>query len=221
MRFCDLILSLLAAIIFLPIFIVVIPILRFTGEGEVFFAQERVGQNGELIKVLKFATMLKRSPEMGAGTITQKNDPRVLPVGKFLRKSKINELPQLINVLIGEMSLVGPRPHAARDLQGIEPEILEEVVRSKPGITGIASIIFRDEEKILHSRTDGRLFYDQVIAPYKAELELWYSRNKSLKNYFIIIFLTLFVICSNNSGIIFRVFISLPSTPERLAKYFL
>ena len=87
-------------------------VLRLTGEGEVFFLQERVGKDGKPFKLYKFATMLKNSPNMGTGTVTLKHDPRVLPVGRFLRKTKINELPQLLNILIGDMSVVGPRPQA-------------------------------------------------------------------------------------------------------------
>ena len=174
MRLLDLILSLALFCVLVPIFIPIILLLRLTGEGEVFYKQVRIGKNRNKFEVLKFATMLKNSPNIGAGTITVRDDPRVLPVGRVLRKTKINELPQIINVLKGEMSLIGPRPHAERDLMGVDKNNLELVLKLTPGISGIGSIVFRDEEKILHSSDRPRLLYDNVIAPYKAELEIWY-----------------------------------------------
>ena len=100
-RFFDVVLSGLALIVLAPLLIPIVLFLKFSGEGEIFFLQERVGKNREMFKLFKFVTMLKNSPSMGTGTVTMKNDPRVLPAGKFLRKTKINELPQLFNVLIG------------------------------------------------------------------------------------------------------------------------
>ena len=105
-RFFDFILSLIAIIFLSPLLLFITIILRFSGEKEVFFLQNRVGKNGHLFKIIKFATMFKNSPNIGSGTITIKNDPRILPLGYFLRKSKINELPQLFNILKGEMSLI-------------------------------------------------------------------------------------------------------------------
>ena len=106
LRFFDILLSSIAFIVLVPILLPVCLLLRFTGEGEIFYAQPRVGLNGRGFKLLKFATMLKNSPQIGAGAITVTNDPRVLPVGRFLRKTKINELPQILNILRGDMSLV-------------------------------------------------------------------------------------------------------------------
>ena len=109
-RFFDIFFSGLALLVLSPLFIILILILRFSGEGEIFFLQERIGKDNKPFMLFKFATMLKNSPHIGTGTITVKNDPRVLPIGKFLRKSKINELPQLINIFKGDMSSIGPRP---------------------------------------------------------------------------------------------------------------
>ena len=109
-RILDLIFSSLTIIFFSPVLIIIVILLKITGEGEVFYRQIRVGKNGIPFKLLKFATMLKDSPNIGSGEITISNDPRVLPIGKFLRKSKINELPQLLNIFLGHMSIVGPRP---------------------------------------------------------------------------------------------------------------
>ena len=118
MRFIDLCFSSLGLIILLPLFLAVAILLKFTGEGDIFYLQERIGLNGKTFFIIKFATMLRNSPNIGSGTITSKNDSRILPVGKILRKTKINELPQLLNVLFGDMSIIGPRPHVECDLVG-------------------------------------------------------------------------------------------------------
>ena len=111
-RIIDVFISVIAIILLLPVFIPIILILRFSGEGEVFYAQERVGRFRKPFRLLKFATMLKDSPTLPGGFLTLKDDPRVLPIGKFLRKTKINELPQLFNIIKGDMSFIGPRPQA-------------------------------------------------------------------------------------------------------------
>ena len=102
-------------IILSPLLFPIIVILRFSGEGEIFFLQDRIGKSGKVFKLLKFATMLKDTPNIGSGTLTIKNDPRILPVGKLLRRTKINELPQIINVIKGDISIVGPRPVLEQD----------------------------------------------------------------------------------------------------------
>ena len=109
-RIFDIIFATIALFLLSPLLIPIIIILRFTGEGEIFFIQKRIGMNKNNIKLFKFATMLKDSPNLGSGTVTLHNDPRILPFGSWLRKTKINELPQLINILIGDMSIIGPRP---------------------------------------------------------------------------------------------------------------
>src|SRR6185369_2253365 len=113
-RFLDIFLSALALIVLSPLLVPIVIALRLTGEGEVFFIQSRVGRGGRMFGLYKFATMLKNSPNMGTGTVTLSGDPRILPLGKFLRKTKINELPQLLNILKGDMSIVGPRPQTQR-----------------------------------------------------------------------------------------------------------
>jgi lipopolysaccharide/colanic/teichoic acid biosynthesis glycosyltransferase len=114
-RIFDIVLSFIALIVFLPFGLILAVLLRFTGEGEVFYIQERVGKGGRCFGLLKFATMLKNSPSIGAGDVTVKNDLRVLPVGHFLRKTKLNEVPQLINIIVGDMSVVGPRPQTLKN----------------------------------------------------------------------------------------------------------
>ena len=115
-RVLDLIFSIIAIIILFPLILIVMLILCCTGEKEVFYTQERVGKEGKIFKLYKFATMLKNSEFIGTKEITIKNDPRVLPFGGFLRKTKINEIPQIINIIIGDMSIVGPRPLIAEYL---------------------------------------------------------------------------------------------------------
>lgn len=151
-RFFDIFFSALALVFLFPLLLLVIVVLKLTGEGEIFYKQERVGQYGKKFGIWKFATMLKNSPNMQNAYITTHGDPRVLPVGRFLRKSKINELPQLINVFIGDISLVGPRPQVEAHLEMYPKEYLQDILSIKPGLTGIASLFFRDEETMI-SRT--------------------------------------------------------------------
>ena len=107
-RFFDILFSALALLVLSPLLLPIVLILKLSGEGEIFFLQERIGKGGQVFKLFKFATMLKDSPNIGTGTVTMKGDPRVLPVGKFLRKTKINELPQLLNIFFGDTSVIGP-----------------------------------------------------------------------------------------------------------------
>lgn len=219
MRTFDLILAVMALCFLFPLFVLVIILLRFTGEGEILFLQDRVGLNGRRFKVYKFATMLKNSPNMGSGTITSKNDPRILPLGKFLRKTKINELPQIVNIIGGEMSLIGPRPHAERDLFGIESADLEIISSMRPGLSGIGSLIFRNEEEILSNFEAPRDFYDTVVAPYKAKLEVWYFNERTFGLNIILILLTVYVIFTGHNKSAYNLFRSLPPIPEQLKPY--
>ena len=195
-RLLDIVVSLVSLIILLPVFIPIIIILKFTAEGEVFFFQERIGINNSRFQIWKFATMLKNSMDMGSGSITLQNDFRVTKIGVFLRKTKINELPQIINILKGDISLVGPRPLVTKTFSAYNDEVQSNIYNVKPGLTGIGSIIFRDEESIISAVTDEdpHDFYKRVIAPYKGELEMWYQEHRSLYLDFQLIFMTAFVI---------------------------
>ena len=219
MRFFDIFLSLSAIILLSPLLLFTAILLKFTGEGEILFYQKRIGAYGKPFSIIKFATMLKDSPQIGAGSITVKNDPRILPLGRMLRKTKINELPQLFNILKGDMSFVGPRPHVERDLLGVEEKVKNKTLSVRPGLSGIGSIVFRDEEVLLHQHNNPREFYDVVIAPYKAKLEIWYVENRSLVLYLILIFITVFVVISKRSLVIFKFFPSLPQMPVEISKY--
>jgi lipopolysaccharide/colanic/teichoic acid biosynthesis glycosyltransferase len=217
-RVFDLFFSILAFVFIAPLFIPVIIILKFTGEGEVFYVQPRIGINGKTFNLLKFATMLKNSSNMGTGDITLKNDPRVLPLGNFLRKTKINELPQIINIIKGDMSIVGPRPHTKRNFLLYSKKIQDVVTTQRPGLTGIGSIIFRDEESILESAEDKVYFYQNVIAPYKGELEHWYVEHKNLFKYFAIIFMTALSIVAPKNKLIWSLFKGLPKPSDELSR---
>ena len=216
-RLIDFILAVIAITILSPILIPVVIGLLLTGEHYVFYFQKRVGYKNSRFMIWKFATMLKASPNLGTGSLTIRNDPRVLPIGKFLRKTKINELPQLINVLIGNMSFVGPRPQMEVDFFKFPEHIQKTIYNSKPGITGIGSIIFRDEEKwISNAEGDKHEFYKNHIAPYKGELELWYQKHLSFYTDFMLVFLTAWVILSPESNLVYRIFKDLPEKPGEL-----
>jgi lipopolysaccharide/colanic/teichoic acid biosynthesis glycosyltransferase len=216
-RLFDIILSSLGLIFLAPILLPIMLILRFTGEGKIFYRQERVGVNGKVFNIYKFATMLENSPNMKNAYITTHDDPRVLPVGKFLRKSKINELPQLINILKGDISLVGPRPQVKAHLDLYPKENLQEVLSIQPGLTGIASLFFRDEESMIsNSQMEPKAFYKTHIAPYKVNLELWYKQHQNLYTYFMLIGLTLWNVAFAKSKLYRKVFKDLPIPPKEL-----
>ena len=221
-RFFDFVFSLIAVILIFPIMIPIMIGLKLTGEGYIFYFQERVGHKNKLFSVWKFATMLKNSPNMKGGAITMKHDPRITPMGGFLRKTKINELPQLFNVLKGDMSFVGPRPvmkaasfdHYPKDVQKVIYNVL-------PGITGIGSVIFRDEEGIITKAKkighDPKAFYINEIYPYKGQLEKWYIQNQSFDVDFKILFLTGWYILFPDSKLAFKLFKALPKRPAVLS----
>ena len=200
-RVLDIILSFCALLILSPLLLVVYCVLKMTGEREAFFLQRRIGKDGKCFTIIKFATMLKDSPNISTGTVTIKNDPRVLPVGKFLRKYKINELPQLINVLNGTMSLIGPRPLTSQTFNYYPEEIKSIICQVKPGLSGVGSILFRDEESLMNSDIDALKYYSEIIAKEKAALEIWYVNNQSLLLYLKLIILTVIVIFFPNSNL--------------------
>lgn len=215
-RFFDILFSAIALLLLSPLLVPIIMILRLTGEGEVFFLQERIGKSGKKFKLLKFATMLKNSPNIGTGTVTMRDDPRVLPVGKFLRKTKINELPQLLNIFFGDMSFIGPRPLTMQTFSAYSKNTQRHITKVRPGLSGVGSIIFRGEEDIMHGATASVDFYASVIAPYKGALEEWFVSNKNLFIYFVAIFVTAWVVLIPSTKIAWRVFKDLPEPPTEL-----
>ena len=153
---------------------------------------------------------------MGTGTVTLKDDPRVLPVGRFLRTTKLNELPQLLNILLGDMSLIGPRPQTQRCFDAFPKSSQVEIVKVVPGLSGIGSIVFRGEEDMMHASKDPDQFYDEVIMPYKGELECWFVKNQGVLVYLKSIFFTAWVVLFPNSSAHWRAFPGLPNPPNEL-----
>lgn len=210
-RLIDIVVSSLAILLLSPILILIILILKFTDEGEVFYLQERVGYKATSFMIFKFATMIKNSPNIGSGDVTLRNDPRVTTIGKYLRKSKLNEIPQLANILKGDISIIGPRPLMRAGFNRYSSSLQNSIYSVKPGLTGIGSIVFRDEEKIL---TDSNLTphecYEKIILPYKGALELWYQNNCTFFLDMQLIFLTAWVIIYPNSRLYEKWFKDLP-----------
>jgi lipopolysaccharide/colanic/teichoic acid biosynthesis glycosyltransferase len=215
-RLFDIIFSAIALVFLFPLLLPLSLFLRMTGEGEVFYLQERIGKNGMPFKLYKFATMIKDSPLLGTGTVTVKNDPRILPAGKLLRKTKINELPQLLNILFGNMSVIGPRPLTKQTFDAYSAEIQQAIVKVRPGLSGVGSVVFRGEEDILAENNSPLDFYKNTIAPYKGRLEIWYVENNTLINYFKTILLTIVVVLFPQTRVVWRTYHNLPLPPDEL-----
>ena len=176
-RSIDFVFSSLGLIILSPIFFLISIVIKFSSKGPIIFIQKRIGQFGEPFNMYKFRTMIDKSPS--ENHITTINDKRVTYVGRFLRKYKLDELPELFNVFIGNMSLVGPRPDVpgyADQLEGEDRKILE----LKPGITGIACLTYANEEKLLATKKDPKIFNDTVIWPHKVTLNLQYYYDNNI-----------------------------------------
>ncbi|WP_445757615.1 sugar transferase [Polaribacter sp.] len=221
-RFFDIFFVSLGILILFPFFVIIILILRFTSEGEVFYNQSRIGLNKNKFKIFKFATMQKNSILIGHKSHTVRNDPRITKVGKILRITKINELPQLFNVLNGTMSLVGPRPLIESSFNKYPDELKNIIYLNKPGITGLGSLIFRDEEKLVSIYNDlggeTLYYYRNYIFPFKAKVENWYYHNKTFFVDFIILFLTFYSILFKKNTFIFKIFKTIPTIPEMLTE---
>lgn len=213
-RIFDIISSTIALLLLSPLFIPIIILLKVTSEGEIFYFQERIGMRNKPFKIFKFATMLKNSSKMKGGFITVKNDPRLTFMGGFLRKSKINELPQLFNIFLGHMSVIGPRPVMRVSFESYPENIQKVIYNVKPGLSGIGSIVFRDEEDIISKvqANGGDIwdFYKNTIYPFKGSLELWYQKKKSLSMDLQLIFLTAWVIFVPTSKLYEKWFKDLP-----------
>lgn len=211
----DIVFSLVILLIFIPFFVPIAVLLKFTGEGYIFYFQTRIGYKNTRFSIWKFATMLKNSPELGTGSITLENDWRLTPLGKYLRSTKLNEVPQVVNILLGDMSVVGPRPLMEVDFKKFSPDIQQVFYNVRPGLTGIASIVFRDEEHYFSNTDMDPHEYDkQYIAPYKGALEVWYQQHCSLKTDLLIFFLTIVVVFAPKNQWAYRFFKDLPEKPH-------
>ena len=216
-RIIDIVLSFIAILFLSPLLIPIIIGLLLTGEHYIFYFQERIGYKNKRFNIYKFATMLKDSPNIGTGLHTTSKDPRILPMGGFLRKTKINELPQLFNILLGTMSIVGPRPLVNKTFESYSDMVKKNIYNVKPGLSGIGSIIFRNEEILLsNSAIPLHEYYKKYISPYKGELEIWYQQKISFFTDFMIIFLTVWVVLFPKSDLVFKVFKDLPKKPDFL-----
>ena len=219
-RLFDLVISGLSILVLSPLLLPIILLLRITGEGEVFFSQDRMGKGGSLFSLHKCSTMLKDSPNIGYGTLTVQNDPRILPLGNFLRKTKINELPQLFNVFKGDMSIVGPRPQSARNFSAFSEDVQKNIMLVSPGLTGLGSIFFSDEEAMLTSAINHDEFYDSVIMPYKGQLETWYVNHATILIDLKIVYVTaLKIIFPKLSLNLSKFFDGMPNPPKELQKF--
>ena len=175
-RAFDILCSFLGLTVLSPVLLVVSVLVAVTSPGGVFFRQERIGKDGKPFCIFKFRSMRKDNAGL---KITTGNDSRITPVGRFLRKSKIDELPQLINVLVGDMSLVGPRPEVA-DYVDLYTPYQRQVLLVRPGITGLASIRFRNENDLLTASDDPNRTYIEQIMPRKIDLDLEYIPHASV-----------------------------------------
>ena len=188
-RLLDIVLSLLGLLFLLPIMVILAVWIKFDSQGSIFFRQIRVGKDGRDFRIYKFRTMIVNAEKMGIITIGER-DPRITNSGYFLRKYKLDELPQLINVLKGEMSFVGPRPEVRKYVEMYNQEQLK-ILTVKPGITDYASIEYINEDEILGKSLDPERTYIEEIMPQKIKYNMKYINNKTMIEYFKIIFLTI------------------------------
>jgi len=182
--------SLFGLIILSPLFLIIAILIKLDSEGPVFYRGERVGKDGKPFRIFKFRTMVKNAEKLG-GPSTSADDPRLTKVGKILRKYKLDELPQLINVLKGEMSLVGPRPEVKIYVDMLKPEEKEKILSVRPGMTDLASLWDFHEEEVLKGSEDPEKTYMEKIRPKKVQLQLEYVKNRSFLLDLKIIFKTL------------------------------
>jgi lipopolysaccharide/colanic/teichoic acid biosynthesis glycosyltransferase len=172
-----------------PLFLVLAVLVKWSDGGPVFYRQERVGLGGRLFRILKFRSMVIDADRLGIA-VTRDGDPRITGVGRFLRKTKLDELPQLWNVFVGEMSLVGPRPEVPQYVARYT-EAQRAILELKPGITDLATLRFRNEEALLRAATDTERFYLEHCVPRKIELNLAYARRAGIWSDTVIIMQTL------------------------------
>jgi len=181
----------------------------------VFYKSSRVGQHGKSFRMIKFSTMKKDSAK--SGNIALKNDPRVFAFGRILRKAKINEIPQLLNIILGDMTFVGPRPLPRKHFDYYSKDQQKIIIKNKPGLTGIGSIVFRNETDIFNrSKLKPEDCYRQYISPYKAALERWYYEKRSTLVNIKIIFCTIWVVLAPKSQLVYHIFKDLPEQEKSL-----
>jgi lipopolysaccharide/colanic/teichoic acid biosynthesis glycosyltransferase len=217
-RLFDILISSLALILLSPLLIIISFILSMTGEREVIYLQKRIGKDYRYFLIIKFATMKKNSPLIGSKTITLENDSRILPLGDFLRKTKINELLQFLNVLKGDMSLIGPRP-LTQEIFNIYPKNISKIISTvKPGISGLGSLIFKNEYLLLKKNKNIKQIYTEEISKYKGLVEKYYVQNFTPFSYFKILILTIIILLTNKSKLVYKFFPGLPRPTLKIKK---
>ena len=199
-RFFDIVFSLIGIIILFPLFVIIYILVVAESTGSGFYIQSRVGKDGRDFKLFKFRSMRIGADKKGLITVGGK-DERITKTGFFIRRFKLDELPQLFNVLKGDMSLVGPRPELRAYVNLYTPE-QKKVLSVRPGITDYASIEYADENSILGSAIDPEKVYVEEIMPHKIQLNMKYIQNQNVKEYFRIIFITLRHIIKRNKTVV-------------------
>jgi lipopolysaccharide/colanic/teichoic acid biosynthesis glycosyltransferase len=177
-RIFDVAVSTVLLVAFLPLFVLIAVVIRYTSKGSIFYKQERVGRGNRIFLVWKFRTMNSDADRCGP-LITSSDDARITPIGRYLRKNKIDELPQLWNVVRGDMSLVGPRPQVPRFVDAFPSAQRAIILSVRPGITGPTQLEFRDEEKMLRGQADREGYYIANLLPTKCRMDVEYVRNRS------------------------------------------
>jgi lipopolysaccharide/colanic/teichoic acid biosynthesis glycosyltransferase len=195
-RIFDVTASIIGLIVLLPLFIIIAILIKLNDKGPIFYKQKRIGQNFKPFELLKFRTMVVNADKIGPA-VTKDGDPRITKIGKFLRKTKLDELPQLWNVIRGDMSIVGPRPEVEKYIQYYENDY-KEILKVRPGITDYATIKFRNEEEILSKYDDTESAYIKYVLPEKIKLYKTYIKEISFFTDLKIIFWTLWRIVSKN-----------------------
>ena len=192
-RTMDIVLSLIAMILLFPVFLLVAIIVRNTSPGPILYRASRAGRFGKTFKILKFRTMFETPESYSGPKVTGRTDPRITPIGKFLRETKLNEIPQFWNVLIGEMALVGPRPEDVEIVESWPEKVKEQILSVRPGITSPASIVYRWEEELLHSDNVMEQYLNTIL-PDKLKIDAIYTQRRSLLVDLDILFLTVAVL---------------------------
>ena len=216
LRVLDVAVSTIGIVMTSPILLAVTFLLHLHYPYRVLFRQDRIGYGGRSFKILKLVTMVPNAEHLPGGGITFERDPRILPLGRILRKTKINELTQLVNVLRGDMGIVGPRPTTLLGFSKYPKAAQDKLVQMRPGITGIASIILYNEEELLSSVDEDRQrYHDEVIKPYKVEIEHWYLKNQSLRLYIEVVIATILTLV-DGAPRLFSWWHNLPQPPTEL-----
>lgn len=197
-RSFDLIFSFAGFIILFPVFFIICFIIKITSKGPILFKQTRVGKNSKKFRIFKFRTMYINAEKSGQLTVGMR-DSRITPIGYYLRKSKLDELPQLINIILGEMSFVGPRPEVPKYVSKYNNE-QTKVLNVRPGITDLASLEYIDENNLLANTDNPEKLYIEHIMPAKLDLNMQYIENQSLLLDLKLIFLTIFKIIGVKIG---------------------